>query len=156
MTAHQCRIELDRLKRWGFIESRRLPPLHQIEWLRPREEATNVILPESLTVDWVQSLEAKWEAFSAYAASTNCRQQIIQRYFSGDEVQACENCDNCMKANESWAREKWLVAIPEQGLEIVQLAKRVPVRYKPVLFHFLALWAESNEIEVVNRTIYRR
>ena len=155
MTAHQCRIELDRLKKWGFIESRRLPPLYQIEWIRPREEAKNVILPQSLMVDWVQSLEAKWEAFSAYAASTNCRQQIIQSYFSGDEVQACENCDNCMKANESWAREKWLIAIPEQGLEIVQLANRVPVRYKSVLFHFLDLWAESNEIEVVNRTIYR-
>jgi ATP-dependent DNA helicase RecQ len=156
MTAHQCRIELDRLKRWGFIESKRLPPLHQIEWLRPREEATNVILPRSLTVDWVQSLKAKWEAFSAYAASTNCRQQIIQRYFSGEDVQPCENCDNCMKANESWAREKWLVTIPDQGLEIEQLEKHVPVSYKPVLFHFLALWAESNEIEVVNRIIYRR
>jgi ATP-dependent DNA helicase RecQ len=156
MTAHQCRIELDRLKKWGFIESKRLPPLHQIEWLRPREEAKNVMLPRSLSVDWVQSLEAKWEAFSVYAASTNCRQQIIQRYFSGEDVQRCENCDNCMKANESWAREQWLITIPEQGLEIGQLEKHVPVNYKSVLFHFLELWAESNEIEVVNRTIYRR
>ena len=155
MTAHQCRIELDRLKKWGFIESRRLPPLHRIEWMRPREAAKNVILPRSLMIDWVQSLEAKWEAFSEYVASTNCRQQVIQRYFSGDDVEVCDNCDNCMKANESWAREKWLIAIPEQGLEIGQLEKRVPVRYKSVLFHFLQLWVESNEIEVVNRTIYR-
>jgi ATP-dependent DNA helicase RecQ len=156
MTAHQCRIELDRLKKWGFIESKRLPPLHQIEWLRPREEAKNVMLPRSLSVDWMQSLEAKWEAFSAYAGSTNCRQQIIQRYFSGEDAQPCENCDNCMKANESWAREKWLITIPEQGLEIGELENHVPVSCKSALFHFLELWAESNEIEVVNRMIYRR
>jgi ATP-dependent DNA helicase RecQ len=156
MTAHQCRTELDRLKKWGLIESKRLPPLHQIEWLRPREEAKNVMLPRSLSVDWMQSLEAKWEAFSAYAGSTNCRQQIIQRYFSGEDAQPCENCDNCMKANESWAREKWLITIPEQGLEIGELENHVPVSCKSALFHFLELWAESNEIEVVNRMIYRR
>jgi hypothetical protein len=61
-----------------------------------------------------------------------------------------------MKANESWAREKWLITIPEQGLEIGELENHVPVSCKSALFHFLELWAESNEIEVVNRMIYRR
>jgi ATP-dependent DNA helicase RecQ len=156
LTVHQYKGELFRLSKWGFIEYRFVSPHYRISWLRPREDASNIVIPKSLGVDWMEALHEKWQLLVGYAESNKCRQITIQHYFSSLKANPCGSCDNCRKTDQDWARKKWLAPIPSHGEEIDHLLKRVPVRYKSVLLHFLHEWVESQEIEVVNRTIFRQ
>jgi ATP-dependent DNA helicase RecQ len=155
LSIYQCKGALLRLGNWGVIGHRFIPPKYRISWLRPREESKNVTVPDSLGIDWVQSIKEKWESFAHYVESKDCRQLIFQSYFSKASSEPCGNCDNCKKSDETWARQKWLAPIPSSGIEVNQLLQRVPIRYKSVLLHFLKEWADSNEIEVIDRTIFR-
>lgn len=155
LSAHQCKAELFRLSNWGFIEYRLVSSCYQISWLRPREEAKHVVIPNTLGVDWVRGLHEKWRSLVDYVESDVCRQSTIQNYFQLLEVKPCGSCDNCKKNDRDWAKQKWLIPIPSQGEQIDLLFKRVPIRYKSVLLHFMHEWAESGEIEITNRTLFR-
>ncbi len=151
----KARHELEKLKNWGLIGFEEIAPDYSIDWKRPREESKNVTLPRELQIDWVESLEAKWEAIQSYLTTDICRQVAIQSYFSEEPAQSCGVCDNCLKQNESWARGKWLNSIPDEGVDLKSWIKKTPVRHKSVLFHFLRKWMAANEIEVLNSILHR-
>lgn len=112
-----CETELNQYQNWGWIDFDMSDEVINIAFLRPRESASNVLIPEAIGSRPFNQRLAKWDAMREYIEKPNCRQQIINEYFQFENTLECGNCDLCKSKEIKGLWEDWVSQIPESGME---------------------------------------
>ncbi|MFZ8836111.1 MAG: RecQ family ATP-dependent DNA helicase [Flavobacteriales bacterium] len=112
-----CETELNQYQNWGWIDFEIDEEIVNVAFLRPRESASNVLIPEAIGSRPFNQRLVKWDAIREYVEKPNCRQQMINEYFQFENTLECGNCDVCKskKIKDLW--EDLMSQIPDSGID---------------------------------------
>ena len=148
---------LNRLQTWGILQFRRWNQMKSIEWKRPCQAASDVVIPTELTQRSYERSLTGWTSFEAYLKMEECRQLYVSDHFGFEGEERCHNCDNCRihLLNSDAGLQKWIATIPHDGVPINHVLHSLPASRYAVFFEGIKKALESAEVWMEGQTIFK-
>lgn len=156
---HEAHIleTLNRLQTWGILHFRRWNQMKSIEWKRPCQAASDVVIPTVLTQRSYERSLAGWASFEGYLKMNECRQLYVSDHFGFEDEARCHSCDNCRihSLNSDAGLQEWIATIPHEGLQIDYVLNSLPASRYAVFFEGMKKALESAEIWMEGQRIFK-